>query len=203
MMNISWAQSTPFPIFQSFMPLNSLRKSMKTPDVTCLLDSVCHPLPFTPWGLSSSHYHNVSAYLLSLYPPIRALAWVTLDLRKDITLASRLLVPFCARGQEVIPLWALSQTVLYPKGWAQTPPCAEPNLLPQTIDSSRRQRSSRQQSSWRNSWTAQTRPTGMSASTNKSTLGHCVVSQVLSHWAICQDKLFPVTTTLETPTGNL
>lgn len=112
---------------------------MKTPDGTSLLDSVCHPLPFTSWGLSSSLCHKVSACLLSLNPPIRALALVTLDLRKDITLASRLLVPFCAGGQEVVSLWSLSQTILYPKDWAQPPPCAAPKLLPQTIDSSLRQ----------------------------------------------------------------
>lgn len=53
--------------------------------------------------------------------------------------------------------------------------------------------------------TDQTRPTSVSASINKSirwTLCHAV-SQVLSHWAICQHKPFPVTTTLETLTGNL
>lgn len=77
------------------------------------LDSVCHPLPSTSWGRSSLPCHNVSAYLLSITSPVRALAWVTLNLRKGITLAPRFLVPLCAEGQVVVPLWALSQTVLW------------------------------------------------------------------------------------------
>lgn len=70
---------------------------------------------------------------LSLNPPIRALAWVTLNLRKDITLAPRLLVPLRAGGQVVVPLWALSQTLLYHMVWAHPPPCAAPKLLPKPL----------------------------------------------------------------------